>query len=472
MVVIEKGAKRAYVLDTNVLIHDPQSLFQFAEHDVILPMTVLEELDKLKGGRGEVSHNARHATRTVSDMMIGLPQARIAEGIPIPNHGQGPGGRLFLHFADASRVMPGLDASVADNRILSEFMQIREARGDDETIILVTKDINLLVKAAAANIPAEDYQNDRVIEDVDAMSTGYRLLPEGYWNGLEGEGLEAWHEPEDPEMGGNGATFYAWPVEDAEDWYPNQYVFEDKPGGMEGVVMAVEDGRVTMRMARNYRSDRASVWGVQARNVLQNAAFNFLMDPDIHLVTIAGSAGTGKTLMALAAGLTSVMEHKLQERIVVTRETVAAGEDIGFLPGTEEEKLAPWHGAVEDNLEALISGSNGWAAAATRDMLGERIQLKSPGFLRGRNFADTWLIIDEAQNLTAKQVKTLVTRAGMGTKVICMGNLAQLDTPYLSPTTSGFTYLVEKFRDWDRSAHITLEDIERSPLAEHAERIL
>ena len=464
MVVIEKGAQRAYVLDTNVLIHDPQSFFQFAEHDIVLPMTVLEELDKLKLGRGEVSHNARAATRTLSQLMADVPQSEIDRGIRIPNHGSRPSGRLFLHFTEKPKTLPGLDDSVADNRILSEFMQIRDQRGPDTTLILVTKDVNLLVKAAAAKIPAEDYRNDRVIDDVEAMSTGCRVLPEGYWDRLQDNQLEAWND--------GGVSRYSWPVDDPEDWHPGQYVCEEKPHGMEGIVQSVADDRVVMRMARNYRTDKAAVWGVHARNCLQNAALNFLMDPDIHLVTIGGSAGTGKTLLALAAGLAQIMDDRVFDRIVVTRETVAAGEDIGYLPGSEEEKLLPWHGAVQDNLETLISGPNGWSDPATRDMLGDRIQLKSPGLLRGRNFARTWLIIDEAQNLTAKQVKTLVTRAGEGTKVICMGNLAQLDTPYLSPTTSGFTYLVEKFKHWDKSAHITLEAIERSPLAEQAERIL
>lgn len=231
------------------------------------------------------------------------------------------------------------------------------------------------------------------------------------------------------------------------------------------------DGKTAvLELARDYRTAHNNVWGITAKNREQNFALNVLLDPDIDFVTLLGTAGTGKTLLALASGLTMTIEHKTYQEIVMTRETVPVGEDIGFLPGTEEEKMAPWMGALIDNLELLgsRSGHTEWEQDTTHNLLMERVKIRSLNFMRGRTFLNRFLIIDEAQNLTSKQMKTLITRAGPGTKIICIGNLAQIDTPYLTATTSGLTYIVDRFKSWEHGAHITLKRGERSRLADFA----
>jgi PhoH-like ATPase len=234
------------------------------------------------------------------------------------------------------------------------------------------------------------------------------------------------------------------------------------------------DGRA--RDADRLHASEERVWGITARNREQNFALNLLMNPEIDFVTLLGQAGTGKTLLTLAAGLTQVLETKRYSEIIMTRVTVPVGEDIGFLPGTEEEKMTPWMGALEDNLDVLnktaIRRAGEWGRAATRDLIRSRIKVKSLNFMRGRTFLNKFLIIDEAQNLTPKQMKTLITRAGPGTKVVCLGNIAQIDTPYLTEGSSGLTYVVDRFKGWPHSGHVTLQRGERSRLADHAAEVL
>jgi PhoH-like ATPase len=229
---------------------------------------------------------------------------------------------------------------------------------------------------------------------------------------------------------------------------------------------------------RDFMADKHSVWGISARNSEQNMAMNFLMDPDIDFVSLLGAAGTGKTLLALAAGLEQTLDQNLYNEIIMTRATIPIGEDIGFLPGTEEEKMTPWMGALMDNLEVLTMAEGDgqhkadWEKQSTQDLLNKRIKIKSLNFMRGRTFMKKYIIIDEAQNLTPKQMKTLVTRAGAGTKIVCIGNIGQIDTPYLTETTTGLTYIVDRFKDWPHGAHITLKQGERSRLAEFASDVL
>jgi PhoH-like ATPase len=232
----------------------------------------------------------------------------------------------------------------------------------------------------------------------------------------------------------------------------------------------VEDVEAVIQLVRDYTTSNHAIWGIMARNREQNFAFNLLLDPEIDFVSLLGAAGTGKTLLALAAGLAQTLDDKRYREIIMTRVTVPVGEDIGFLPGTEEEKMTPWMGALMDNLEVLGNTREGgeWGRAATQDLLSSRIRIHSLNFMRGRTFQNKYLIIDEAQNLTSKQMKTLITRAGPGTKVVCLGNIAQIDTPYLSETTSGLTYVVDRFKDWPHGGHITLRRGERSRLAEFA----
>ncbi|MGA0027126.1 MAG: PhoH family protein, partial [Steroidobacteraceae bacterium] len=252
------------------------------------------------------------------------------------------------------------------------------------------------------------------------------------------------------------------------------FVCEPGEQGFEAIVRKVEGDLATLELVRDFRNPRQAVWGINARNREQNLALNLLLDPEIDFVTILGPAGTGKTLLTLAAGLVQTLESNRFGEILMTRVTIPLGEDIGFLPGTEEEKMEPWMGALMDNLEVLTHGQEGgsWGRAATQDLLRNRIKVRSLNFMRGRTFLSRYLILDEAQNLTPKQMRALVTRAGPGTKVVCLGNIAQIDTPYLTETTSGLTYVVNRFRGWAHAGHITLMRGERSRLADFATEAL
>jgi PhoH-like ATPase len=257
----------------------------------------------------------------------------------------------------------------------------------------------------------------------------------------------------------------------------NQFVYFESPGepSLYARVTEIRGKTAVLKTLKDFNNIKNSIWGVTARNREQNFALNVLLDPEIDFVTLTGTAGTGKTLLALASGLTQVLDERRYTEIIVTRATVSVGEDIGFLPGTEEEKMGPWMGALDDNLEVLAktdTGSGEWGRAATNELIRSRIKIKSMNFMRGRTFLNKFVIIDEAQNLTPKQMKTLITRAGPGTKIICMGNLAQIDTPYLTEGSSGLTYAVDKFKGWPHGGHITLARGERSRLADFASEAL
>lgn len=466
MVRIDKKATRLYVLDTNVLLHDPVSLYQFDEHEVVIPMTVLEELDKHKNGVREIARTARQVSRTLSDLTANVGLEQIRDGIPIPRL-HGPEGRLrLLCYTDLTPLEP-LEEN-PDNHILAETCRLRQER-PDASVILITKDINLRVKAAALGVPVEDYLTDRAFDDSDAMLEGVRVYPNAgseLWNGLS---LDVSVERE-----GQRVTYHL-SGEIPLEWHPGMLVADsDDEGGFEAVVREVGPRRAQLALLTNYRHG-ASVWGVHASDCRQNFALNLLMDDDIDLVTIAGSAGTGKTFMTLAAAFQQTLDTKRFERIVFTRAPISMSEDIGFLPGTEEEKMSPWMGAFHDNMDNLLRDENGessWDNGATRQLLGARVQIRSPGFMRGRTLNDTFLIIDEAQNFTPKQLKSLVTRAGRNTKIVCLGNVGQIDTPYLTANSCGMAAVVQRFRDWPHAGHVTLKSVERSRLALAGEELL
>jgi len=466
--VKKPAVTKLFVLDTNVLMHDPTALYRFQEHDIYLPMVVLEELDRGKKGMSEVARNARQASRFLDSLMQGADKDDIDAGLPIQPLREGMGGhvlpatgRLFFQTEHLEiGLLGGLPGSNPDNAILG-VVQALQQRHPDKTVILVSKDINLRIKAAVLGIAAEDYANDQVLEDVDLLYTGVTALAADFWDSHAKE-LHSWHE--------QGRTFYRVRGPDVAAWFPSQCLYMEGTDGIEAMVRdkpALEEAII--ELVTDHRVQRHNVWGIIARNREQNFALNMLLDPDLDFVTLLGTAGTGKTLLALAAGLTQVLDAKRYREIIMTRVTVPVGEDIGFLPGTEEEKMTPWMGALMDNLEVLAPHEGGeWGRAATADLLSSRIKIRSLNFMRGRTFQSKYLIIDEAQNLTAKQMKTLITRAGPGTKVICLGNIAQIDTPYLSETTSGLTYVVDRFKDWPHGGHVTLRRGERSRLAEFA----
>jgi PhoH-like ATPase len=464
-------ARRIFVLDTNVLMHDPTAIFRFEEHDVYIPMTVLEELDAGKKGLSEAARNVRQVSRFLDELMQDAKKAQIDRGIPLPsvvpvNHGKRPpAGRLFFQTQLLTSVLPdSLPGHGADNAILACTLALQQ-KFRNARVTLVSKDINLRIKASILGVQAEDYSSDKTIEDADLLSSGFQKLPANFWD-KHGKGMESWQQ--------QGRTFYRVRGPLVREWQANQFVYDAGANGVEAIVRRLEDDAAVLELTIDYRTERNNVWGVSARNREQNLALNLLMDPEIDFVTVLGPAGTGKTLLTLAAGLAQTLDHNRFGEIIMTRVTIPLGEDIGFLPGTEEEKMEPWMGALMDNLEVLTQSQPGgsWGRAATNDLLRHRIKIRSLNFMRGRTFLNRFIIIDEAQNLTPKQMKALVTRAGPGTKMVCLGNIAQIDTPYLTETTSGLTYVVNRFHGWAHSGHITLMRGERSRLADYASEVL
>ncbi|MEY4710968.1 MAG: hypothetical protein RIS88_418 [Pseudomonadota bacterium] len=462
------GPAKLFVLDTNVLMHDPMCLFRFEEHDIFLPMIVLEELDGHKKGMTEVARNARQASRSL-DALAGGQGADIGKGLKLDSTGhREAGGSLFFQTQAFANPLPhNLPQGKADNQILGVVQALREQHAPRE-VVLVSKDINMRVKARALGLATEDYRNDKTIDDLDLLYSGALALPPDFW-ARHGKTVESWQS--------GSITYYriAGPI--VPSLLINQFVYFEAPGepSLYARVTEIRGKTAVLKTLKDFGHLKNSIWGVTTRNREQNFAMNLLMDPDVDFVTLTGTAGTGKTLMALAAGLTQVLDDRRYTEIIMTRATVSVGEDIGFLPGTEEEKMGPWMGALDDNLEVLAkteTSAGEWGRAATNELIRSRIKIKSLNFMRGRTFLNKYVIIDEAQNLTPKQMKTLVTRAGPGTKIICMGNLAQIDTPYLTEGSSGLTFAVDKFKGWPHSGHITLARGERSRLADFASEVL
>lgn len=464
--------RKLFVLDTNVLLHDPSSLFKFEEHDVFLPMLVLEELDHQKKGMSEVARNARQVSRYL-DGLVAAGKGSV-ESLHLDALGN-PEARGALHFqttALQSDLPITLPPGKADNLILGVVHALQQVHADRE-VVLVSKDINMRLKALALGLLAEDYYNDHVLDDSDLLYEGVMPLPDNFWN-LHGQDIESWQQ--------GGITYYRITGPLCAQLIVNEFVFLEGEMPLYAQVKEVTGKSAVLATLRDYSHGKNNIWGITAKNREQNFALNLLMNPDCDFVSLLGQAGTGKTLLALAAGLTQTLETRRYSEIIITRATVPVGDEIGFLPGTEEEKMLPWMGALEDNLEVLHlgSGTPGYAGGnaidttknATMEMIRSRIKIKSMSFMRGRTFLNKYLIIDEAQNLTPKQMKTLVTRAGPGTKIVCLGNISQIDTPYLTEGSSGLTYVVDRFKGWLHSGHITLQRGERSRLADYASEAL
>jgi PhoH-like ATPase len=467
-----EGPAKLFVLDTNVLLHDPMSLFRFEEHDIYLPMITLEELDGHKKGMTEVARNARQVSRDLDQLaadMSSRQQVDPASGIDLAKTGHvEAGGKLYFQTTGMPIELPmGLPPGKADNQILGVVQALRNQHPGRD-VVLVSKDINMRIKARAMGLPAEDYFNDKTLDDGDLLYTGVLPLPGDFWE-RHAKGMESWQQ--------GGITFYRISGPMVPVFLVNQFVYLETPGATPwyGKVIEITGKTAVLKTLKDFAHQKHAVWGVAARNREQNFALNLLMDPECDFVTLTGSAGTGKTLMTLASALSQVLDERRYTEIIVTRVTVPVGEDIGFLPGTEEEKMSPWMGALDDNLEVLARGDTSageWGRAATNDLVRSKIKIKSMNFMRGRTFLNKFLIIDEAQNLTPKQMKTLITRAGPGTKIVCLGNLAQIDTPYLTEGSSGLTYAVDKFKGWPHSGHVTLARGERSRLADFASEVL
>lgn len=457
--------KKLFVLDTNILMHDPSAIYHFQEHDIYLPMVVLEELDKHKSGISEVARNVRQTNRMLVEIMSNAPHDKIVAGLPIPaftvnNKKIASSGRIFFQTDDFDTSTPlSLPGLNADNTLLGTALNLKD-KYKDKQIIIVSKDINLRIKAGILGIHAEDYHTDKVLDDVTLLHSGSHIVTNDFWD-THGKNMSSWKN--------DGRSFYKIIGPYTKEWYANDCI-STQDGEFQAIVRKIEGDEAILEVANDYRSEKHTVWGINARNLEQNFALNLLLDPEIDFVTLQGSAGTGKTLLTIAAGLTQVLDERRYNEIIMTRVTIPVGEDIGFLPGSEEEKMAPWMGALMDNLEVLQGRQEGgsFGRNATEDLLKNKIKIRSLNYMRGRTFLNRFIIIDEAQNLTPKQIKTLVTRAGPGSKIVCLGDIKQIDTPYLTETTSGLTFAVDRFKTWSHSAHITLTRGERSRLAAYA----
>jgi|TARA_R110000850_G_scaffold190433_1_gene316421 PhoH-like ATPase len=465
---LPENQRKLFVLDTNVLLHDSNCIFKFEEHDIFLPMLVLEELDHQKKGMSEVARNARQVSRYLDGLVS--EQGKLDKGVLLDKLGNVDAlGTLHFQTTALSSDLPiSLPIGKADNVILS-VVHALQTRHPKREVTLVSKDINMRLKALSLGLRAEDYYNDRVIDDSDLLYEGVMPLPDNFWT-KHGKDVESWQQ--------GGVTYYRIKGPLCSQFMVNEFVYFEGELPLYAQVKEVNGKSAVLATIRDYSHGKNNVWGVTARNREQNFALNLLMNPECDFVSLLGQAGTGKTLLALAAGLTQTLETKRYTEIIITRATVPVGDDIGFLPGTEEEKMLPWMGALEDNLEVLHLGSGNadnnldWSKNPTMELIRSRIKVKSMNFMRGRTFLNKFLIIDEAQNLTPKQMKTLVTRAGPGTKIICLGNIAQIDTPYLTEGSSGLTYVVDRFKGWPHSGHITLQRGERSRLADYASEAL
>lgn len=450
---------KAYVIDTNVLLHDPNSILNFDEHLVVIPMTVLEELDKLKSGNKAIAADARTAIRLIDSIIGDSPTERVSVGVPIPReNGHSTRGALAILM---NRTGEPPEACLAndnnDNIIINRVVQMQlEHPGVQYT--LVSKDINMRLKARGCSIRAEDYQNDQLVSDVRQLTTGYHEFEGSFWDRVS-------HV--DTIQRENG-TFHslARDVFDAPI-HPNEYVFDQQD--FLARIEEITDEHVLVKHIKRDALMGQSAWGLQPRNLYQALALHALLDTDLHLVNLTGPAGSGKTILALAAAIEMTVAHKLYNKIIVTRSTPPLAEDHGFLPGTEEEKMDPWLGAITDNIEALHLQDESPQGSIEYVKSKANIQFKALNYIRGRSFQKSLILIDECQNLTPHQMKAIITRAGEGSKVVCLGNLAQIDTPYLSPISSGLTYMTERFKGFAHSCSIRLNGIPRSLLAEYAE---
>src|SRR5574340_1359435 len=366
---------KLFVLDTNVLMHDPTSLFRFEEHDVYVPIATLEELDHHKKGMTEVSRNARQASRFLDEIICKLDS--IEDGVPLAPHSHDAAtGKLFLQTQAISNDIPlSLPTSKVDNQILGVVLFLSRHHPKRQ-VILVSKDINMRIKARALGLPAEDYFNDKVLEDTDLLYPGLRELPADFWDS-HGKGMESWQA--------NGHTYYRVKGPLAGNFLPNEFVVQEGPTPLYAKVLKVEGKQADMVTVRDFTHHKNNVLGITARNREQNFALNLLMNPEIDFVSLLGQAGTGKTLLTLAAGLVQVLETKRFSEIIMTRATVPVGEDIGYLPGTEEEKMQPWMGALEDNLEVLNQSdpsAGEWGRATANDLIRSRVKVKALSFMR------------------------------------------------------------------------------------------
>ena len=450
-----------YILDSNVLIHDPNSILNFEEHQVVIPITVLEELDNLKNGKQTIATDCRQAIRLIDNILGTASPAEIEKGVPIQRGNKSkPFGTLSILMSPTDEKVIALPTANNDNRIINDICQYQRNH-PDAMVVLVTKDINMRLKARGCGIPTEDYHSDQLVSDIGMLTKGYIHYDGNFWDRVDNVST----------IQQNGKTTHTLRRDDIkEDLYLNKFLIDDQ--GFVSKVIDITEDEITLLHYNRDSLMNQEAWGLKPLDIHQAMALNLLLDPDVHLVNLNGAAGSGKTILALAAAIEMTIATKQYRRIIATRSTRGLDEDIGFLPGTEAEKMEPWLGAITDNLEALHNDDESTNSSVEYILDRVPLHFKSLNYIRGRSFQQSLIIIDECQNLTPHQIKTIITRAGVGSKVICLGNLAQIDTPYLAATSSGLTYMTERLKGFPFGGAIQLKGVPRSPLAAYAEKHL
>lgn len=437
---------KTYVLDTNVLLHDPQALFRFEDNNVILPLTVVEEIDRFKKEQSETGRNARQISRIIDGFRN---QGRLFDGVELEGGGQF---KIAIYREEAmQRLPPELQADQGDNRILAVAKELVDA--GDTNIIFITKDINLRIKADTIGLCAEDYESDKV--SIDELYAGTTELQ------VAQDQVDRFYEEGELELLG-------------EELIANQGVtLIDADNPSHSAIGRYDE--LSQKLRPLLRAPKEGVWGIHPRNREQQFAFDLLLNDDIRVVSLVGKAGTGKTLLAIAAGLLKTADEAVYSRLLVSRPVFPMGRDLGFLPGDIEEKLAPWMQPIFDNVELLLSSvdEGGKRKRGYKELIDLGLMEIEPlTYIRGRSIPRQYLIVDEAQNLTPHEIKTIITRAGEGTKIVLTGDPYQIDNPYIDSSSNGLSYAVERLKGQDIAGHMTLTKGERSPLAELAANLL
>lgn len=460
---------KMYILDTNVLLHDPTAIHAFNEHKVIIPMTVLEELDTIKDRKQkDVSREARIAINTIDDILANATPKQIQQGVELPalyddTGGDKAAGSLAI-FPDqllieefSHSVSGSSQQQDNDNRIIQVALSLQK-QYPERYVCLVTKDINMRLKAKGLGLEnVEDYRRDKVLDDINLLSKGYQTFKGSFWDHIQS--VDCVHE--------RGRTLHKISTEEIPDAHLGMFIRDE--GQFTGMVTDIQGDYLYLEDLSQTPLMEKEIWGLKPRNSEQAMALHLLTHPDIDITIMTGPAGSGKTLLALATGIQSIIEERRYDKLIVARSTPPIAEDIGFLPGTEEEKMAPWLAAFEDNLEVLHGKDESCNGSMEYVKQKANIQFKSLNFMRGRSFNNAYIIIDEAQSLTQFQLKSIITRVGKNSKIVILGNLAQIDNHYINPLTSGLTYCVEKFKHFKYAGTMHVNGVERSRLAAFAE---
>ena len=461
-------AKKVYVLDTNVLLHDPTAVTAFNEHHVVIPMTVLEELDHIKDRRDKtVSREARIAIQMIDRIVDEASPKAIQEGVAMPSaEPMSAPGTLAIYpdqLIEDDGLVPYLDSTqdqANDNRIINVALKL-QAQNEGSFVCLVTKDINMRIKAKGSGLlHVEDYRRDRVLDDIDLLSKGYEHISGNFWDTVN----------EVDTVRESNSTLHRIPREVLPNAYPKMYLYDDED--FIAFVVRIDASFIYLRCDSRDNLMNRRFWGLAPRNLEQAMAMSLIADEDVDMSLMTGPAGSGKTLIALAYGLHAILEEGRYSKLIVTRSTPPIAEDIGFLPGTEEEKMAPWLAAFDDNLEILHGADESCASSIEYVKERANIQFKSLNFMRGRSFNNAYIIIDEAQGLTQFQLKSVISRVGENSRIVVLGNLAQIDNKYISPLSSGLTYLGERSKAYVHACFMHVNGIVRSRLAAFAEENL